>query len=88
MLHLTLANRSPAARSDSRNNHTRDERRNLIPQLRQLSEELARILQSGQTAQARALTRQLLMPPIAWGFLAACLQKNNISDETIEGLLS
>lgn len=86
MLHLALASRS--TQNHAAPETARDERRNLIPQLRRLADELALILQSGQTTQARQLTRQLLMPPIAWGFLAACLQKKQIPAKTIEGLLS
>ena len=86
MLHLALASQSPSRPSSQEK--ARDERRNLIPQLHRLADELAIILQSGHAAQARQLTRQLLMPPIAWGFLAACLQKKQIPTEMIEGLLS
>ena len=61
---------------------------NLVPQLRELAEKITVAIERGQTQQARRLVRQLTLPPIAWGFLASCLQKNHIAAETIEGVLS
>lgn len=82
MLHLALASRH------AKQNSGADKHPRLAPQLRQFAEQLAGILQAGRLTEARDIIRQLQLPPIAWGFLASCLQKHQVSDETIEGLLS
>lgn len=64
------------------------ERQSLVPQLRQLADQLVAAIHAGQTIQARKLARQHILPPIAWGFLASCLQKNKIPADVIEGVLS
>lgn len=64
------------------------ERRNLVPQLRQLAEQLAAKIHAGSAAQARRLAHQYMLPPIAWGFLAACLQQQGVPAEEIVGVLS
>lgn len=64
------------------------ERQSLVPQLRQLADQLVTAIHAGQMIQARKLARQHILPPIAWGFLASCLQKKRIPADVIEGVLS
>lgn len=85
MRHLALAShRTNASATTAR----AAERRNLIPQLRQLADQLAATIREGGTAQARRLAHQHILPPIAWGFLASCLQQQNIPADVIVGVLS
>ncbi|SMB22082.1 protein of unknown function [Sterolibacterium denitrificans] len=85
MQHLALAfHRANASATTART----AERRNLIPQLRELANQLAATIREGSPAQARRLAHQYILPPIAWGFLASCLQQQNISAEVIVGVLS
>ena len=85
MQHLALAfHRANASATTART----AERRNLIPQLRQLADQLAVAIREGSTAQARRLAHQYILPPIAWGFLASCLQQQNIPADVIVGVLS
>lgn len=62
--------------------------RNVVPQLRVLADQLVLIIQAGQTEQAREMVRRFILPPIAWGFLASRLQKNQVPAEIIEMVLS
>jgi len=62
--------------------------RNVVPQLRALADQLATVIQAGQMVQAREMTRRYLLTPIAWGFLASCLQQSRIPGEIIERVLS
>lgn len=90
MRHLALASqRSNMDGVGAANWATRhSERRNLVPQLRQLAEQLAAKIHAGSTAQARRLAHQQMLPPIAWGFLASCLQQQDIPADVIVGVLS
>ncbi|MBV2235971.1 MAG: hypothetical protein KUL75_10580 [Sterolibacterium sp.] len=83
MQHLALASHRTTA-----NNARAAERRNLVPQLRQLADQLAKAIHEGSTARAQRLARQYMLPPIAWGFLATCLQQRDISADVIVGVLS
>ena len=62
--------------------------RNLVPQVRALAEQVAVAIQSGRLDQARRMVRQYTLPPIAWGFLASCLQQNAIGADVIERVLT
>ena len=64
------------------------ERQSLVPQLRNLADQLVAAIQADQMIQARKLARQHILPPIAWGFLASCLQKRAVPADVIEGVLS
>ncbi|MBP9712703.1 MAG: hypothetical protein KBD60_03310 [Sterolibacterium sp.] len=64
------------------------QRPSLVPQLRQLANQLSAAIQAGQSAQARRLAHRYSLPPIAWGFLASCLQQQSIPGEVIESVLS
>ncbi len=63
-------------------------RQNLVPQLRQIADQLVLAIHAGQVKQARHLAHQYVLPPIAWGFLASCLQKKLIPVDVIEGVLT
>lgn len=81
--HLALAyHKSPAYPSAS------DPRTSLVPQLRQLANQLGAAIQSGQTLHARRMAHRHSLPPIAWGFLASCLQQQRIPGDVIESVLS
>ena len=76
MLQLATSQKTPAAH------------RNVVPHLRVLADQLVLIIQAGQTEQARDMVRRFMLPPIAWGFLASCLQKSQVPAEIIEAVLS
>lgn len=63
-------------------------RPSLVPQLRQLANQLGAAIQAGQSAQARCMAHRHSLPPIAWGFLASCLQQQHIPGDVIESVLS
>ncbi len=63
-------------------------RRDMVPQLRVLADQLVIIIQAGRIEEAREIVRRFKLPPIAWGFLASCLQQSRIPAEIIEGVLS
>ena len=65
-----------------------NERQNLIRQVQALADLLATAIRAGQVEEARKIVRQCELPPIAWGYLAACLQKGGIPAETVEFLLT
>ena len=65
-----------------------DKRTSLVPQLRHLADQLGAAIQSGQTVQARRMAHRYNLPPIAWGFLASCLQQQRIPGDVIENVLS
>lgn len=93
MRHLALAFQrttveNAGAADQTTTSHNECERRNLVPQLRQLAEQLAAKIHAGSAAQARRLAHQYMLPPIAWGFLAACLQQQGVPAEEIVGVLS
>lgn len=64
------------------------ERQTLIRQVQALAERLATVIRAGQMDEAREIVRRCALPPIAWGYLAARLQKNSVPTETVEFLLT
>ncbi len=81
--HLALAYHQRTEHSSAAGTRT-----SLVPQLRQLANQLGAAIQSGETGQARRMAHRYNLPPIAWGFLASCLQQQHIPGDVIESVLS
>ena len=87
--HLALAyQQRTGTETETNRSSTSGKRTSLVPQLRQLAHQLGTAIQSGQTTQARYMAHRYNLPPIAWGFLASCLQQQHIPGDVIESVLS
>lgn len=82
MQHLALAAHRATPATD------RQTRTALVPQLKKIADQLVADIRAGRLHQARRLAHRQQLPPIAWGFLASCMQRQNIPGDVIEGVLS
>ena len=65
---------------------TEQQRSKVIPLVHLLTAQLVAAIQAGRIGEAKEIVRQQQLPPIAWGYLASRLQRQNIPVETIEQL--
>lgn len=82
MQHLALAahRATPALHQPARTS--------LVPQIKAIADQLVHDIRAGRLHQARRLAHRQQLPPIAWGFLASCMQRQDIPGDVIEGVLS